>query len=81
MFFARLKPVACSKNTFGYLLATFSVASMKPNDVVKINLWPVRASCSIERSASAPFRDVLEEGRFDLAASAFSIALRPTSCW
>ena len=75
MFLARLKPVACSKNTFGYLFATFSVASMKPNEVVKISLWPVAASCSIARSASAPSGTFSRNVVSTLSPSAFSMRL------
>ena len=52
----------------GYLAATLIVASMKPNEVVKMSLCPVRASCSIARSASGAFGDVLDERRVDLVA-------------
>jgi len=40
------------ENTFGNFLATLMVGSMKPNEVVKMMLQPLRANCSIARSES-----------------------------
>ena len=64
---------ACSRwhartRTFGNFFATFSVGSMKPNEVVKISLLPARASCSMARSAVGTFGYVLDIGRLDLVA-------------
>ena len=53
---------------------------MKPNEVVKISLWPERASFSIERSLSASgtfSRKVVST----LSPSAAASALRLWSCW
>ena len=41
---------------------------MKPNEVVKMSLCPVRASCSIERSASAPSGTFSRYVRVDLVS-------------
>ena len=43
---------------------------MKPNEVVKIRPWPVRASCSIG-ALGIGFRHALHEGRLDLVAEGF----------
>jgi hypothetical protein len=72
--------VACSNFTFGYFRATLSVGSMKPNEVVKMRPWPVRASCSMARSESASGTLSTKVVSTRLPNS-FSMALRPTSCW
>src|SRR5512145_1351830 len=79
MLGAVLYPVACSNFTSGNSAATFSIGSMKPNEVAKMILLPCAARSRITRSASAPSGTFSTNDVFTLAPNSASTALRAWS--